>query len=399
VVRHYRTTDRPGPVLALADQLDRSAAPPETEKPSEPDAARLAAVERLQRFSAAVRADRAFAPALVRQAAEDARQGVEHTAHVWALVAHLAEQSGRLDVIEPALKAAVREGREGVFAPLSRMLAAQRKWEELLTVIDIAESAQDRTVMRKKGKQPVLRGRLYDYDRARPLAELGKATEALAALTRADGNATEPFGVRLQRARVYNLIDRYADSVALCEQLRGQVKSPGQLRDIRVVLSEAYLGQRRPDRAEAELRAALDDDPDDELVLNNLGYNLADQGRNLAEAEQLIRRAIEIDRDERARSGSPDPESGMYLDSLGWVLFRRGRLDEARTALEQAASLPDTTDDPVVWDHLGDVRFRLRDRTAARTAWTKAIELYENTHQGRQFGRLDEVRRKLQQTE
>ena len=106
-----------------------------------------------------------------------------------------------------------------------------------------------------------------------------------------------------------------------------------------------------------------------------------------------------MDADERRRQGDPEAESGTYLDSLGWVLFRRGKVAEAREVLEKVAKLPDTTGDAVVWDHLGDVRFRAGAKGPARDAWTKAAELYANSHQGKQGGRRDEVLRKLKQTE
>ena len=47
-------------------------------------------------------------------------------------------------------------------------------------------------------------------------------------------------------------------------------------------------------------------------------------------------------------------DNACYIDSLGWVLFRRGQVDAARKELEYATTLPDG-DDPVIYDHLGDV--------------------------------------------
>src|SRR5207247_2587567 len=70
-------------------------------------------------------------------------------------------------------------------------------------------------------------------------------------------------------------------------------------------------------------------------------------------------------------------DNAAYLDSLGWVLFRRGHFEEARKWLEKAAALPGGGDDPVVWDHLGDVCFRLEAGEQARSHWLKAKTLYE----------------------
>jgi Tfp pilus assembly protein PilF len=107
----------------------------------------------------------------------------------------------------------------------------------------------------------------------------------------------------------------------------------------------------------------------------------ADQNKNLDEAEKLIRKALKLDREQRttgtAVSVDSDQDNAAYLDSLGWVLFRKGELAAARAELEKAVALPDGGDDPVVWDHLGDIFFRQNDRDRAGKAWKKAAELYE----------------------
>ena len=112
---------------------------------------------------------------------------------------------------------------------------------------------------------------------------------------------------------------------------------------------------------EGQLRKVLESSPHDATANNDLGYLMADRNKNLAEAERLIRKALELDKQLRGATTAKaaDEENAAYIDSLGWVLFRRGKLDEARRELERAAKLPDGEDDPVVWDHLGDVCFRL----------------------------------------
>jgi len=66
-----------------------------------------------------------------------------------------------------------------------------------------------------------------------------------------------------------------------------------------------------------------------------------------------------------------EPDNQSYLDSLGWVLYKRSRFAEARTALESAignASLPD----PIVLDHLGDALYRLDKRPEAMAQWKRS---------------------------
>ncbi|HWP40882.1 MAG TPA: tetratricopeptide repeat protein, partial [Tepidisphaeraceae bacterium] len=85
-------------------------------------------------------------------------------------------------------------------------------------------------------------------------------------------------------------------------------------------------------------------------------------GRNLDRAEALIRVAVQA-----------EPDNPSYLDSLGWVLYKRGRFAEALRWLEQAAQ-PAEHADPVVLDHLGDVLYRLNRHADAQRAWEKSLE-------------------------
>src|SRR5205085_5943286 len=131
----------------------------------------------------------------------------------------------------------------------------------------------------------------------------------------------------------------------------------------------------------------------------DLGYIWADQSKNLDKAEEMIRLAIELDRRQRKLGRNPSADEGQdnaaYIDSLGWVLFRRGQLQEACRQLELASALPDGAEDPTVWDHLGDVYFRLERLGQARSAWEKAIHLFERENQRKMEERHREVRRKL----
>jgi tetratricopeptide (TPR) repeat protein len=96
---------------------------------------------------------------------------------------------------------------------------------------------------------------------------------------------------------------------------------------------------------------------------NYLGYMWAERNTNLDEAEDYIRQALEL-----------DPGNGAYLDSRGWVAFRKGRYEDAlRDLLRAAQSL--TRDDPVVFEHIGDTYAKLNNVPQALEFWQKAIAL------------------------
>ena len=111
--------------------------------------------------------------------------------------------------------------------------------------------------------------------------------------------------------------------------------------------------------AEADLKKALELFPDQPLVLNYLGYSWIDQGTNLDEGMNMIRRAVE-----------QRPDDGYIVDSLGWANFRIHNYDEAVKDLERAIELK--PEDPTINDHLGDAYWRVGRVLEARFQWTHA---------------------------
>ena len=105
-----------------------------------------------------------------------------------------------------------------------------------------------------------------------------------------------------------------------------------------------------------------------------------------------------MDRRQRrpVRAGDPEvaADNAAYLDSLGWVLFRQGRLAEARAELAKAAGLPDGND-PVIWEHLGDIYSRLGQAAQARTAYQRSAQLYEQERRRRADPHYRDVKQKL----
>jgi tetratricopeptide (TPR) repeat protein len=105
-----------------------------------------------------------------------------------------------------------------------------------------------------------------------------------------------------------------------------------------------------------------------------------------------------VDRFDRKKTGAAEPESAAFIDSLGWVLFRKGKLQDARTELERAVKLHDGEIDPIVWDHLGDVMFRLGEKAKAKEDWKKAEEIYKSDLRGsfrRRDDHFEELKRKI----
>ncbi len=127
-----------------------------------------------------------------------------------------------------------------------------------------------------------------------------------------------------------------------------------------------YLGsiyeelKKRP-QAILELKKSLELKPDYDEALNYLGYIYVEENRNLDEAERMINKAL-----------SMQPDNGAYVDSMGWLHFKQGKLKEALKELERAASL---MEDPVIYDHLGDAYFKIGNAQGAKLNWQKSLKL------------------------
>lgn len=114
--------------------------------------------------------------------------------------------------------------------------------------------------------------------------------------------------------------------------------------------------------AESDFKEALSLSPDESLVLNYLGYSWIDQGRNVKQAMDYIRKAVKL-----------KPDDGYYVDSLGWAYFRLGNLQAAVETLERAVELK--PDDPIINDHLGDAYWRVGRKLEAKYQWQQALTL------------------------
>jgi tetratricopeptide (TPR) repeat protein len=115
-------------------------------------------------------------------------------------------------------------------------------------------------------------------------------------------------------------------------------------------------------KAEADMRKALDLQPEQPHVLNYLGYSWIDQGINLDEGMKMIKRAV----DQR-------PDDGYIVDSLGWAYYRIGSYEDAVKNLERAIDLK--PEDPTINDHLGDAYWRIGRTLEAKFQWAHARDL------------------------
>jgi tetratricopeptide (TPR) repeat protein len=148
--------------------------------------------------------------------------------------------------------------------------------------------------------------------------------------------------------------------------------------EIHFRLAVLYEKQNKRDDSIEQIKKVLELDPNNPDAQNFLGYTYAEKGVNLDEAERLIREAL------RAK-----PNSGQIIDSLGWVLYKKGQYAKAVAELERAHHI--MPQDSTVAEHLGDAYFQQKRYRDALRTYRRALTM-ENANKS-------ELNKKINQLE
>lgn len=205
------------------------------------------------------------------------------------------------------------------------------------------------------------------------LGRLGRLTEGrrlLAALTA----ESEPERVQIIQAEAQMLREAKDHTGAfelLTRALETMPDSPELLYD-RAMAAEKI---DRLDVLEQDLRRLIALKPDHAHAYNALGYTLADRTDRLKEAIELLEKALKL-----------APDDPFILDSMGWALFKAGRLNAAIDYLRRAfAQRPD----PEIAAHLGEALWVRGDRDEARRIWQGSLREHPDNESLREtVGRL-----------
>lgn len=194
--------------------------------------------------------------------------------------------------------------------------------------------------------------------RADLLARQGKIREARAIIRAVP--AEGPNQQRLKQiAEIQLLRDANLPQEAYALQARLQTQFPD---DIELAYDTALMAERAGKTHEMErlLRSIIERKPDFQHAYNALGYSYADRNIKLEEAQALIQKALDM-----------TPGDPFITDSLAWVHFRRGHLDEAEKLLEQAY---ETRQDAEIAAHLGEVLWAQNKRDRALKVWREGLQ-------------------------
>lgn len=318
------------------------------------------------------------------------RERTHETARLMAVLAARTKQlAAAEELYRQCLNELAPQSEAEVYGGLMDVLWEAHKYEEIVRLC-------------RKGLQEAQATNrlLFHVNQSRALSQLGKYEEAVAEADQAVNVATDDNRVRMRltRARILSVADRFDQAIAECHALLREATQKEDIRNIRYTLSGVFSAAHQNSKSEEQLRLILQDDPNDDAANNDLGYLMADQNRELDEAERLVRKAIELEREQRRQPAKVGPDAdrdhAAYIDSLGWVLFRKGKLEEACHELERATKLPDG-EDPVIWDHLGDVYLRMNQVSQARAAWQKSLQFYEQDKRRKLDEQYKELKQKL----
>jgi tetratricopeptide (TPR) repeat protein len=195
---------------------------------------------------------------------------------------------------------------------------------------------------------------------AQVLAKQGKFAEARAHLKQVNPSG-DPQRVQLVLAEVQILREAKLakEAYALVEgALQDFPDNPDLLYEFGMLAEKI----ERYDVMESSFRRLIALQPDHAHAYNALGYSFAEQNRRLAEARELIEKALQL-----------APEDSFIIDSMGWVLYRQGNLDESLKFLQRAfAGRPD----PEIAAHLAEVLWASGKRAEAERILGEAGQKY-----------------------
>ncbi|MCI0915573.1 tetratricopeptide repeat protein [Pseudomonas stutzeri] len=230
-----------------------------------------------------------------------------------------------------------------------------------------------------------------NFNLGRAYRELGQQEKALAAFAKV-GPGNEYLPAKLMQAELLFSLGRNQDASQLLASAReeqpdyaiqlylieiealsnqGQTEAAWQRaeqaleqfpEDLNLLYTRAMIAEKRGDLAQLEqdLRFIIEREPDNAMAINALGYTLADRTTRYDEALALIQQAYQI-----------NPDDAAILDSLGWVNYRMGNLEEAETQLRKAYQ---RFADHEIAAHLGEVLWTAGEQREARRIWGEALK-------------------------
>ncbi len=196
------------------------------------------------------------------------------------------------------------------------------------------------------------------------------------------------------KARIYREAEKYDDALKTYDAVIESLENEKQLKDedrerlirqMKYVTTGILTETKQNDKAIKILKALVKEDPKSATYKNDLGFVLADNDLEIDLAAQLVKDAVELDlaaRKEAFDEGKIDSEASKkanaaYIDSLGWVLFKQKKYDEALKYLLESAESDESGESRSIeiWDHVGDCYLAMGKKKEAMEMYAKALKM------------------------
>jgi len=249
----------------------------------------------------------------------------------------------------------------GLQLELAQVYETGKRWNDMIKALDRAEQFASTDSEKLETAVQIVE----TYRAAGDLAAAEQKVQA--GIKKFAENRDASRELQLELAEVYEQGKRWDEMMKALDRADQLTSTDSEKEQVYYMRGVSLERQKKYEQSEAAFRKVLEMNPKNALALNYLGYTLADRNVRLEEAYDLIKRAVDL-----------DPDNGAYLDSLGWVYFRQGKLDDARGLLERAL---DRMQDPTVHDHLGDVYLKLGKTKEAIAQWQDSLREFQKATQ------------------
>lgn len=247
----------------------------------------------------------------------------------------------------------------GLNQSLVRLLWAARDWD---SAIEVATTAAEHPPHRARFE--AMLGTTY---------QLARRYDDAIAFYRRRIDRDEGEAAYRELILILMIAERYGEAektinfrLSALQQLRdtGEENVDGPMLWLRNRLAQVYQQTGRPTQAIQQLEMIHRDLPTDAGINNDLGYTYADLGLKLDKAERMIRLAL-----------AEQPRNAAYLDSLGWVFYKRGDFPRAVSFIQRAVRMQEDDPDPILYDHFADALYRAGRPDEARINWQRALSI------------------------
>ncbi|CAN5213758.1 tetratricopeptide repeat protein [soil metagenome] len=197
--------------------------------------------------------------------------------------------------------------------------------------------------------------------RMQVLFSLQRYDEVIAISDSADKYAPDDAYVQFFTGAAYMITDMPEKAHQWLEQASYAPSNRNFRSVINGTLGDVRQDLDRWEDAKDAYEQALRLDPNNYNAMNNYAYFMSVRGEQLDYARELAEKAISF-----------EPENAAYLDTVGWIYYKKGEYDQAREYIQRSVDTGEASAE--VYEHLGDVYKALNDHENAIKFWNKALD-------------------------